>query len=406
MATAYKTNDTTPMMAMDDILAQARSLRPMLAERAAQTETEGRVSQEVTQLLKQAGLYRLGQPARFGGLECTPSQQFQLGFELARGCGSTGWCSMLANGNSWMASFWPLEAQNDVWLENPDNILSCTFFPTGKSQAADGGYLVEGSWPFASNCDNADWFFVSAPLPETDEGERGAGWFLVPRKDIDIDHDSWRVAGMQGSGSKTLRSTAPIFVPSHRMIRLNDVARGTIPGRDVPGNVNAAFSFATFGSIMLVGPLLGIAQAAHDWYCEAMRTKVKGGLKPGAALTVAQTPQAQARAGEAQAKIDAAIALILHDLPPLEAKIRSGQTLTQAERVKVRRDVAFAARQASDAVNLLFEGAGASSASLDAPIQRHWRDVNVGTRHTSMDVQAIYAMVGQQSFGLEPVGVY
>lgn len=388
---------------LEELLERARSLQPMLAERSAATESEGRVSAEVTQILKEAGLYRLGQPARFGGFECSPSEQFQLGYELARGCGSTGWCSMLANGNSWMASFWPLEAQKDIWEENPDNILSCTFFPTGKSSKVEGGYSVEGTWPFSSNCDNADWFFVAAPLPEA---EKGAGWFLVPRKDIEIDHESWRVAGMQGTGSKTLHAREPIFVPSHRMIRLDDVARGTSPGRDVPDNVLASFGFATFGAIVLVGPLLGMAQAALDWYCEAMRSKVKGSLKPGAAITVAQTPQAQARAGEAQVKIDAAVTLILSDLRPLETKIRNGETLDASERVRVRRNVAFAAKQANEAVNLLFEGAGASGASLHSPIQLYWRNVNVGARHTSMDAQAIFAMVGQQSFGIEPTGVY
>ncbi len=25
-----------------------------------------------------------------------------------------------------------------------------------------GGYLLSGEWPFASNCDNAEWAFISA----------------------------------------------------------------------------------------------------------------------------------------------------------------------------------------------------------------------------------------------------
>ena len=156
----------------------------------------------------------------------------------------------------------------------------------------------------------------------------------------------------------------------------------------------------------LVAPLLGVAQAALDWFSETMRGKVKSSLKPGAPVSVAQSPQAQARAGEAQVRIDAALALLMTDLIPLEAKVRAGEDLTVAERIRVRRDIGFAARQAADAVNLLFEGAGAASAASDMPIQRYWRDINAAARHASLDVQAIYGLVGQQCFGLEPAGQF
>lgn len=391
---------------LEDLLERARMLRPMLGERTAQTEIERRVSAQTTQIMVDQGLYRLGQPRRFGGYEYGPSALLQLGFEVGRGCGSTGWCTMIANVNSWLASYWPLEAQEDIWGGNPDNLITGTFVPTGTCEAADGGFMVRGRWPFASNCDNSQWLFVSALLPEVDGQSPGVGWFMVPREALSIDQDSWHVAGMQGTGSKTLYADEPVFVPAYRVIRFADVVSGTTPGRAVEGNVLAQFNFATFGAVTLVAPLLGIAQAALDWFSEAMRAKVKTSLKPGAPVSVAQTPQAQARAGEAQVRIDAALALLMADLEPLEAKVRSGEDLSAAERIRVRRDIGFAARQAADAVNLLFEGAGAASAALDMPIQRHWRDINAAARHPSLEVQAIYALAGQVCFGLEPVGQF
>jgi 3-hydroxy-9,10-secoandrosta-1,3,5(10)-triene-9,17-dione monooxygenase len=123
-------------------------------------------------------------------------------------------------------------------------------------------------------------------------------------------------------------------------------------------------------------------------------------------MSAAQSPQAQARAGEAQVKIDAAMTLLLADLEPVEAKVRAGENLSTAERILIRRDIGFAARAATDAVNLLFEGAGAASAAFDTPIQRYWRDINAAARHASLDTQAIYALVGQQCFGLDPKGQF
>jgi resorcinol 4-hydroxylase (FADH2) len=393
-------------LTIDELLDRARALRPMLMERASATEAGRRVSEDVTRALVEAGLYRLGQPRRFGGYEYGPSELLKLGFEIGRGCGSTGWCAMIANVNAWLASYWPLEAQEEIWGDDADHLVTGTFVPTGQCEPVDGGFRVWGRWPFASNCDNSDWLFVSALLPEAEGQPSSVGWFMVPRADLGIDQDSWHVAGMQGTGSKTLLADHPVFVPAHRVIRFADVERGTTPGRGIAGNVMAGFNFATMGAVTLVAPLLGTAQAALDWYSEAMRVKVKASLKPGAPMSVAQSPQAQARAGEAQVRIDAALALLLADLAPLEAQVRAGEDLAVADRVRIRRDIGFAARAAADAVNLLFEGAGAASAALDAPIQRHWRDINAAARHASLDTQAIYALVGQVCFGLDPKGQF
>jgi len=89
------------------------------------------VSDAVTRIMVEAGLYRLGQPKRFGGYEYGPSDLLRLGFEIGRGCGSTGWCAMIANVNAWLAAYWPLQAQQEIWGDNPDHLVTGTFVPTG-----------------------------------------------------------------------------------------------------------------------------------------------------------------------------------------------------------------------------------------------------------------------------------
>jgi alkylation response protein AidB-like acyl-CoA dehydrogenase len=388
--------------AVDELAARARDLQPVLRQRAKETEANRRVSAEVTAMLADAGLFKLVKPKRFGGFEYGPSAMLRVGFELGQACGSTAWCAMLGNVNSWFASYWPLQAQTDLWGKNPDNLLAGTLMPTGQSARADGGYWVKGRWPFMSNCDNSNWFFVSAMLPEVDGASPGAGWFLAPSESLSIDQASWHVSGMQGTGSKVAFSEQPVFVPEHRVIRFSDVQAGTTPGRAIPGNVQSGFGFTTFGAVGLVAPVLGMAQGALDWFVQAMRAKVR----PGAPVTAAHSPFTQERAGRASAAIDAGMALLLADLARLEPKIQAGETIDVAERIRIRRDIGFAAQQAADAVNALFEGAGASGADLDAPIQRFWRDVNAAVRHVSFDVQGINSMVGQRLFGLQPTGMF
>ena len=75
----------------------------------------------------------LMQPQRFGGYEYGPAELAQIGFELGRACGSTGWCGTLAVCFGWMTAFFPLEAQQEVW-DNPDNLLAVSYVPTSKGR--------------------------------------------------------------------------------------------------------------------------------------------------------------------------------------------------------------------------------------------------------------------------------
>lgn len=389
---------------IDELVARARALQPALQKAARDTESRGRVSETTMEQLAQADLLRLVKPKRFGGFEYGPSAMTRVGFELGRACGSTAWCALIANCNAWFASYWSLEAQEEVWGEEPGNLIAATLVPTGQCESVDGGVNIWGRWPFASNCDNSQWHVVSAMLPSAQGAPSGVGWFLTPASTLSIDHESWRVSGLQGTGSKTLVAEKPVFIPAHRIVRFDDIQAGKAPGLSIPDNVMARFAFLTFGASSLVPQLLGMAQGSLDWFCEAMREKKRITMRPGAAPSVADSPLIQERAGRASAAIDAALGFMLTELTAAEEVIFAGNALSVDQRLRVRRALGFGARQAVDAASLLFEGAGASSTDLNSPLQRHWRDINAGARHVSLDVQGINVLFGQRLFGMTPMG--
>lgn len=407
MLTQAKTaNSASEKPTLEELLGRARQLRPILMERAEETETNGRVSSDTTALLKSAQLLRLWQPKRFGGFEFGPSAVLRLGFELGRGCGSTAWCATIANSCALASSNFPIELQHELWDEDGETVVCGVVIPTGKCTPVEGGFEVEGRWGFASNCDNSDWIFVSARLPAAEGAPVDQGIFMIPRAQMEIDPLSWQVAGMQGTGSKTVQTKAPTFVPDHRTIRLSSILNGTAPGRKVPGNIMTSFNFPTFSAISLVAPMLGMAQGALEWFQETMKTKTKSALKPGAPVPIAQTQDAQVALGSASAAIDSAMTLLVNDLDEAEIRIRAGEVLSVADRVRIRRDIGFAVAQSCAAVNALMESSGASAMSSHSLIQRNWRNINVAARHMHLDVPAIYALVGQERFGLEPAGAF
>jgi alkylation response protein AidB-like acyl-CoA dehydrogenase len=230
-------------------------------------------------------------------------------------------------------------------------------------------------------------------------------WCLVPMTDLVVDQETWFTSGLQGTGSKTVRIDHPVFVPEHRMIRFADIVAGTVPGKKIENNNMSYFGFTTFGPTALVAPVLGMAQGALDAFIQMARTKVRA-AKPGMIVPMANSPMIQNKIGLASATVDSALTLLVSSVTAAEDKVRRGVPLEIGERIAIRRNQGFAARQSVAVVNELFAKEGAAGSDLAAPLQRFWRDANAAALHLSLDWEPIAAMYGQQRLGLEPVGIY
>jgi len=385
------------------LLDRTRELQPVFRAAARDTETNRRVSKKTMDLLREAELTKLVRPARFGGFEYGTSELAQIAFELGRACGSTGWCGSLAMCYQWMMSFFPLQAQQDVWSD-PDNLVAGSYQPSKETEIVRGGITLAGSWPYASNCENSQWLMLGA-LMQNAKGPPDVMWCLVPITDMQVDQDTWFTSGLQGTGSKTVRIDKPVFVPDHRMVRFADIVAGTVPGRQIEDNNMSHFGFTTFGPTALVSPVLGMAQGALDAFIELARSKVRA-AKPGLIVPMANSPLIQSKIGATAALIESAFTLLLSSVAAAEDKVRRGIPLEIGERIAIRRNQGFAAKQSVTAVNDLFAKEGAAGSDLAAPLQRFWRDANAAALHLSLDWEPIAAMYGQERLGLEPVGLY
>ncbi|WP_180897916.1 acyl-CoA dehydrogenase family protein [Martelella soudanensis] len=389
----------------DTILQRVAALGSRFGERAPATEKAKRISEETMAELRETGLFKVMQPKRFGGYEYPPSAMARVGFELGRHCGSTAWCGTLAVCFGWMTAFFPLEAQEEVW-EDTDNLLAVSYTPTPKVTPADGGYMIAGSWPWASGIDSAAWAILAGLVPNpAGEGPPMLSWFLVPVTDITIDHDSWNVAGLQGTGSKTVHITEPVFVPAHRVLPIKAVMTGAVPGRDIPDNPQAKYTYPTFGPTALVSPIVGMAQGAVEAFTEiaAGATRL---ARPGVFEKVAESKLIQRLVGSNAARVDAARVMMLMSLQEGEAVLDNGGTLTIEQRTRIRRNHGFAGRTAAEVTQELYNKSGAAAAGLDFKVQRQWRDANSAATHSSIDWDMLAEMYGTQMLGLQPVGIF
>src|SRR5262245_20806751 len=96
------------------MLAQARALVPVLAQRSAQTAALRSVSVETIADFKRAGFYRVLQPKRYGGLQMDFSVFAQLVRELAHGCASSAWVYAVTAELGWVIALFPEAGQEEV----------------------------------------------------------------------------------------------------------------------------------------------------------------------------------------------------------------------------------------------------------------------------------------------------
>jgi 3-hydroxy-9,10-secoandrosta-1,3,5(10)-triene-9,17-dione monooxygenase len=139
--------DLTPR----EIVARATAMRPALLEQQAATEERTFYSEETHREFTEAGFYRILQPRRFGGYEFDLPTYFRVVMELTRGCPSSGWCFCLAGAHVLqVSSMYSEEAQQEFF--GPDGHFACASFgfPVGVAEEKDGGYILDGTWPYAS----------------------------------------------------------------------------------------------------------------------------------------------------------------------------------------------------------------------------------------------------------------
>jgi 3-hydroxy-9,10-secoandrosta-1,3,5(10)-triene-9,17-dione monooxygenase len=374
---------------------RARRLVPVLAERAAKTESLRRLPDETFADLVASGLFRITQPARFGGSELGLTDAFWVINQLSQGCGSTGWTYALLTSHNWFLSLFPDQAQQEVWDANPDAVMSTSFSGGVPPEKVPGGWRVgEGTWRFSTGVHHASWVALLAPVIVSDDGPPDMRFLLVPRAEVEIIED-WRAAGLAGSGSCSVVAR-DVLVPSHRVLRLADVLAATTPGREV--NDGALYKLPLVGSwqVFLTTPATGIARAAMD----AWIARTKSRVHPYTKAPVSGDPIGLRHLGEAAARIEAAETLIQQVTRRVTDDVTATGTVADETRARGRRDYSFAVRLCVEAVEGMFLAAGASTLDEGSPIQRCWRDVHAVAQHTANNLDVALRSWGERALGL------
>jgi 3-hydroxy-9,10-secoandrosta-1,3,5(10)-triene-9,17-dione monooxygenase len=374
----------------DEAMRRARDLVPVLRDRAAGTAQARGLPRETEQALHETGLFRFHQPRAFGGMELDFLAVVDIPAELARGCPSTAWNVGNLACHHWILGYYDPETQHEVWDANPDALIASSIaLAAGRARKVDGGFVVNGRWPFSSGVDNSDWNMLAVTVL-AGEGHAPVDWrlCLVPKSDYEI-VDTWYAMGMEGTGSKDVAAT-DLFVPERRALPMQRCRGGAEhPGGALDPGPLYRIPIAAASSHPLAPAAVGAAEGAYELFVASMAGRT--GTYTGA--RIADFQAVQIKVARARCLIDSARSMLRQSAIAFQASAARNQVPDLETKLRFRAHSAFAVNQAREAVETLW------SCYARDPLQRHLRDVLAIGQHFSFNFD-----VAGSAYGLNALG--
>ncbi|MDO0931130.1 acyl-CoA dehydrogenase family protein [Streptomyces sp. DG2A-72] len=388
------TPSSSPPGADAELVDRVRALRPLIREHAFRTEQERRVTPEVVAALTEAGVFRMNVPRRYGGYQSGLRTQVDALAEVSAACGSAGFMALIQAGCAYIAALFPDEVQDEIF-SGPDIRVSGTLVPDATAVPTEDGYVVNGTSPFATGCQDADWHLLTARV-ESGDGPPEILWAAVPMAELEV-LDDWHVTGLAGSGSNSVVAR-DVVVPAHRVLPV-----GPLLGGEFPSKANADDPFYRMPVLMLfcawtTPNALGLARSALAEFRERIHRR---GITYTFYERQSEAAVTHLQAAEAAMKISCAELLTGDIVTLIESRAASGQPYTTEERARIRAGSGYVARLCTEAAELIGSASGASSLHRDVPIQRTVRDLRALSLHSFVNPATNLELYGRVLSGLD-----
>lgn len=384
-----------------EVIDRIEELGPDLAALAEENEQLGKLSDKTVALLRSAGVIRLLQPKEYGGYTAHPRDFAEAVMAVARHDGAAGWVCGVVGVHPWELAQLGAKLSQEVWGENPDTWIASPYMPSGVADPVEGGYVLNGRWPFSSGSDHCEWDFLGALVGDGKGKPAGPPTVLhvvLPRKDYQLVDDSWDVVGLSGTGSKDV-IVQGAFLPEYRTINQDLVKDGVAAERAGLTDTVYKLPFTSMFPLGITAAVIGICEGALALHISQQKDRVAV-----TGVQVRDDPYVLSAAGEAAAEISASRVQLIDGISRLYDHVESGRPVTVEDRARIRRNQVRCAWRAVSALDEIFARSGGNAIRRGNPIQRYWRDAHVGLQHMIHVPGATYHGDTLAQMGLELTG--
>lgn len=391
------------------IREQVSALIPLMRRNALEGERIGSLPQETLEALHRTGAFMLTTPQELGGHALGIRDVVDIVAEMGRGDGAAGWLGFVAGGVRNLLGF-PELALQELSETGRQAIgpwaVGASIFSTkvGEGRRVEGGLMVKGTWHFGSGCKHAAWAAVGVELAGVD-GPPRRGMVLLKREQYEI-LDDWKVMGMRGTCSNSLRATEETFVPEHRFIDMAEIPTrmDALNGRfkGLAYRVDAR-GLMVVTNLTNMAVTYGMALGALDCFIEQAK-KLKPFNLPYP--TIADAASTQMVAAKVSAMLDLTRA-VMHEMAEIVDRAAiDGVAIPLDQESTMQMNSVYGRQLCDEAVSMLQLCLGSSTVHEGNPIQRFMRDIRVANTHGAVRVDPAAELHGRHLLGLPPFSMF
>ncbi|WP_030255682.1 acyl-CoA dehydrogenase [Streptomyces violens] len=328
-------------------------------------EELGRLTEDTARALLDAGVVRAALPRNLGGYEFSPRQLIETVERVSYHDAAAGW-TMLA-----------LQLVTGTTAAYLDGVAAADLFPDvaggeyallaghgtrpGRAVPVEGGYLVSGSWQFASGMAHATHIHSAIQV----EGTGELRVLAMPKSQVEL-VDNWDVLGLRATHSIDYHC-ADVYVPATHTY----LATTTTPAN---GGAVYRLGLVNMAAIGHTGWALGAGRRLLD------ELKSVAAAKSGTRNAAVDTAHFHAEYATAEAKLRSARAWAMEVWQGIEATLDAGELLSTKQDTLLRLALNHATWTVQDVGQTVHRWAG-TAAIRRGPIDRFLRDLATGTQH-------------------------
>lgn len=203
----------------------------LLRSEAEKAESQGNLTEVQWTLIQEHRWLNMYVPKELGGLEMTLPEILRVEESLSWIDGSVGWVVTLCSGAAWFVGFLEPSVASELFAKR-NVCFAGSGAVTGSAHKTEGGYIINGKWPYATGSLYATVFTANCALYDNGhpvvsaDGTPDVKAFLLMPDEVKV-HKRWNAMGMIGTGTHAMEVVDQI-VPASRSFVIQPYAT-TLP---------------------------------------------------------------------------------------------------------------------------------------------------------------------------------